>query len=118
MTEMELDAQMVLLKQRFVVRAGEFERQLHALCDAGNLWLTAQPDTDAVRQVVHRIAGTAGMFGFDDLGEAALQLDGALGEPVTPERADSISRMLASVRELLAQCQTARPMSGVTQQDA
>jgi chemotaxis protein histidine kinase CheA len=52
--------------------------KLNALVEAWES-LSAQPDStdlfEAFRRIVHNMAGTAGTFGFNALGEAARELD-------------------------------------------
>jgi HPt (histidine-containing phosphotransfer) domain-containing protein len=51
------------------------------------------------RPLVHRMAGTAGMLGFPDLGRLAAVVDDQLAQDQTPDRADW-EALLAAMTEL------------------
>ena len=55
------------LKGKFVLTAPD---RATALQDAN-----AAGDRDAILRIAHSIAGTAGMFGFDDIGRQAVDLE-------------------------------------------
>lgn len=60
------------LRSKFLMRCAE-ERVLLELADP------ASPSAEA-RRAVHRLAGTAGMFGFHELGRLAAAIDDELHE--------------------------------------
>jgi HPt (histidine-containing phosphotransfer) domain-containing protein len=79
--------------------AGRFRARLEAdrqaiaeLSDTGTL--------DELRQVVHRLAGAAGTFGYAEVGETAIALDEAFtaGRPVA---AADVARLLAALEQAL-----------------
>lgn len=54
-----------------------------------------------VRRIAHRIAGSAGLFGDGDLGDAARQLDDLLAEPSADPAAirTSLDALIGKLRE-------------------
>lgn len=64
-----LDDKLAELRKRFVARAGEELSDLDAALAAG--------DREQVVERAHKLAGISGMFGFGDLGRAALELEEA-----------------------------------------
>lgn len=65
---------------------------------------------DAVGQIAHRVAGSAGLFGFGDVGEAADQVEAALhtarhaniNEPMTEEALAALDQFLDTLRKALS----------------
>ncbi|MHA6316311.1 Hpt domain-containing protein [Altererythrobacter sp. CAU 1778] len=62
-----LDARMAELARRFAARAGAERAGLSQALAAG--------DGKAVRDRAHKLAGIAAMFGYPEIGEAALALE-------------------------------------------
>jgi HPt (histidine-containing phosphotransfer) domain-containing protein len=79
------------LRSKFLVRC------------AGDLGLLEGTDlespSDAARLAVHRLAGTAGMFGWEALGQLAMTIDDQLhaGEPIEPPKFDALLTQLRSL---------------------
>lgn len=55
-------------------------------------------DLEALRQVVHRLAGAAGTFGFTEIGDIAIQIDDRFVEN-RPVEAAEIARLLAALEQ-------------------
>ncbi len=70
----ELDAVMAPLRQRFVARAGEDLAKLRAHLAGDAL------SPESLRALVHRLAGSAGLFGFPAISALAGELDLRLAE--------------------------------------
>jgi HPt (histidine-containing phosphotransfer) domain-containing protein len=68
----EFEATMEALKQRFIARCAEDLVQLQAYQDG------AQSNAEALRAIVHRMAGSAGIFGFANVSALAATLDSRL----------------------------------------
>ena len=62
--------------------------------------LSDMEDLDALRPIVHGLAGAAGTFGFLEIGDLAIELDDRLvaGQPVT---AIEIARLLTALEQAL-----------------
>jgi HPt (histidine-containing phosphotransfer) domain-containing protein len=58
-------------------------------------------DLDQLKQIVHRLAGAAGTFGYTDVGDIAIALDDAFvaGNAVAPA---DIARLLAVLEQALS----------------
>lgn len=80
---------MATLRDRFVSAAGGQAEALEHCLAAGDL--------AEVRRIAHGLAGRAGMFGFDRIGELALVADEA-DNAVLPERA---AILIATLRALI-----------------
>lgn len=63
------------LRARFLARCAEDLALVRRALTA-----TSATDSDDLRQRIHRLAGAAGMFGFDGLGDLAGRMDAALAE--------------------------------------
>ena len=81
------------LKRRFKTRCVEDQSRLQSI--------EAEDDRDGLKMLAHKIAGAAGVFGFDALGRAARdveeQLD--LGLPPEPESLAALHRLLAEAAQ-------------------
>ena len=79
------------LRAEFVVRAAGDRA---ALIDA-----VAAGDLDRTEQVAHGLAGSAGLFGFNEVGAAALAVDDgfASGRGLDAEEADRLIAALATL---------------------
>ena len=64
----DFDSTMAALAQRFLQRCADELPRLRQ-------YLATGVDDDGIRLVVHRMAGSAGMFGYVRLGELATRLD-------------------------------------------
>lgn len=86
-----------------------------ALADRGDLELLAKgdPTSTDLRQLVHRLAGTAGMFGFGALSQAAVEIDDqmALGLPANPASLDRLKERLDEVGRSAAHTVATAPQS-------
>lgn len=82
---------LLALRARFVQRAGEDRDRLNQAFAAG--------DNESVRRIAHGLAGIAGSFGFDAIGDAAARIEEKLDEEAPlPEIAaalDALSALLA-----------------------
>jgi hypothetical protein len=78
------------LRERFLARAADDWARL------------AEADEAMARQIAHRLAGTAGTFGFADISEAAIQLDECAGG------AAELARLREALRAALAAALQAR----------
>ncbi len=91
----ELTAAMDALAQKFLARCGTDLAKLKE-------FLADSTDRQSeVRHIVHRMSGSAGIFGHVALGELASQIDGELaaGRPV---RATTLSALIEALSSLLA----------------
>lgn len=78
--EADFEAQMQALRAQFASGLPARRTALAAAwasCQAG----TSERDWQALRDVAHRLAGSAASFGLDTLGEAARELDRLLSRP-------------------------------------
>ena len=82
---------MAQLRQRFVDAAGDQADRIEALLRTG--------DVEGARQLAHGLAGRSGMFGFNELGEAARRVDEAEAAAL-PAQAE---KLLARLRTLARQ---------------
>lgn len=84
---------MEALRQRFRVRALGEAAQLEAAMAAN--------DEAALEWLAHGLAGTAGLFGYRKVGEAAAAMDSAFarGDPDAPDRT---SALIEAIRRDLA----------------
>jgi HPt (histidine-containing phosphotransfer) domain-containing protein len=90
----EFDERFAALRERFLVRTRE---DMAAIEKAA---ATQDPDRDALRRVVHRLAGAAGTFGFATLSRIAGEADDALVVE-QPDIADELERLIAELRLVL-----------------
>ena len=88
-----LEERMAALRARFVERARE-ERVAIAEAMDGAL------ARDALRRRGHSIAGTAGLFGFDEIGEDAKALEEAIDEDASDRE---VRALAAALERQLAQ---------------
>ncbi len=89
------DAKLAALQARFRTRAVDEA-----------LWLTgalAGGDRTEILRVSHAIAGSAGMFGFPALGEAALAVEAAIDGGASDEELAAPARKLIAELEAIAQ---------------
>lgn len=77
------------LRKRFQARVEGDRVKLEALAAKGM-------HGDELRQLVHNLAGTAGMFGFSDLSAAASEIDDQLATGMTTN-ATSLDRLRVSM---------------------
>jgi HPt (histidine-containing phosphotransfer) domain-containing protein len=70
----DFDATMEALRQRFIARCAADLVQLREHQDGFRL------SPEALRTIVHRMAGSAGLFGFAEIGALAGKLDGSLAD--------------------------------------
>ena len=104
----ELQAMLAELKQQFLQRAGEQAASIVAACASLDPALPCgnQPAATELIRLWHRIAGSAGSFGLDDLSVSARAHERWLEADVTDagimpaERADRISAMSALAARL------------------
>ncbi len=84
---------MAVLRERFAVRARG---------DAGLVEAHARNgDRSALRDLCHALAGTAGMFGFSALGDAAGAVEDAVDEGVAEVQLQHlVTQLLAEVQRL------------------
>lgn len=82
------------LRQRFRTRAADDLERLRALRAGGQ-------DSEALRTLVHNMAGAAGIFGYTTLSEAAMAVDDSFFAGQAPDAAqlDLLERRLADVAE-------------------
>jgi HPt (histidine-containing phosphotransfer) domain-containing protein len=106
----ELDRVIAELREQFRARTAEeiplIEQHWAALRAGG----APRAEAEALRRIVHRMAGSAGSFGFPALGEAAIPLDDALAFALDGSDADLaaaaqgwnplVARLLAACRAL------------------
>lgn len=86
----EIETALAALRARFLSRAADDLQALRKWSDGG------APDDDAHYRVIHRLAGAAGTFGFDDLSELARKADEAIASGADVRA----SQVLAVVQEL------------------
>jgi HPt (histidine-containing phosphotransfer) domain-containing protein len=93
------------LKGKFVTAAPELAARLRELA--------ARPSLDAegiteLRSIAHRLAGTAGLFGFAAIGETAGQLDATLDNALLDREPDR-DTLLPLIETLAGHLDTASP---------
>ncbi|MDE2465958.1 MAG: Hpt domain-containing protein [Alphaproteobacteria bacterium] len=73
--------------------------RFRARCENDLRILEQGPDGEAFRYCVHRLAGSAGTFGFDDISRSAAQIDDLLQrqEMVEPELLDDLIRRVRAI---------------------
>ena len=85
---------MAALRGRFVGRAAEERAAIAETCGE-------RLDHDALRRRAHSIAGTAGLFGFDRIGDEAKALEDAIDNDLPDEevraRATTLEASLAAL---------------------
>ncbi len=88
------------LRARFLDRcAGDLER-ITALLEHDAL------ASEAMRALVHNLAGAAGTFGFPGISDAAADCDDAFAQGQAPDRA-SVERLATTIKEALAGARSA-----------
>ena len=90
------DATMETLKARFVARAAEDRDRLRSCQD------TRSPE---LRSLVHRLAGSAGLFGFSTISTLAATVDAQLAQGGDGE---TLPELLAALDTLVARDPAAR----------
>ncbi|HSX56710.1 MAG TPA: Hpt domain-containing protein [Sphingomonas sp.] len=89
----EFEARMAGLRERFAARTRGEAELVAAYARSG--------DRNALRDLCHAIAGTAGMFGFSTLGEAAGAVEDAIDEKAADDvLAHGVAHLLAQVERL------------------
>lgn len=88
---------MAALTARFVARAAEERRDLEGALAR----MAGDPvaGREALGRVAHRIAGSAGLFGFSEIGGAAASLDECSGDPSVSDEA--VCEQTAGLIEML-----------------
>lgn len=81
------------LRDRFRSRA-ESDRATLVLLAQGNL------DSDKLRRLVHNLAGTAGIFGYGSLSQAAVEIDDQMASGLSADPA-SVDRLKARLDEVV-----------------
>jgi HPt (histidine-containing phosphotransfer) domain-containing protein len=89
----EFNAAMDALAQRFLVRCG---------CDLAKLKELLADSSDRhteIWYIVHRMSGSAGIFGFNEIGDLAGRIDGdlAAGQPVATTDLPGLIEALATL---------------------
>lgn len=85
-----LRQRLAALSRRFLERAVDERQQIAAALQRGNL--------KEVAALAHRLAGTAGSFGFKDLGNHAVRVEELIKQGATLEMIDAAAeRLLASI---------------------
>ncbi|MEG3164680.1 PAS domain S-box protein [Sphingomonas sp. PB2P19] len=83
------------LQERYAARKAEMLSALDAMIRAG---LFTDTEIGALAVLAHNLAGTAGMFGEPELGDAAAELDAGLDHWHPDERADQIRECAVTIR--------------------
>lgn len=86
------DDPLAVLKAEFRVRAVEDQAELEQARAVG--------DDDRVERVAHGLAGSAGLFGFSDIGAAALAVDDGFASGRGLDAA-AVDRLIAALDALL-----------------
>jgi HPt (histidine-containing phosphotransfer) domain-containing protein len=90
------------MKQRFVERALDDAVELESLADGVAQSADPAADRETVRRLAHRMAGSAGTFGFDQLTVSAARLeDVALSGVSTAELRAPIMAVVDEIRWVL-----------------
>lgn len=89
------EERMAALRLRFVDRAREE-------CKAIAAATGASLDRDTLRRRAHAIAGSAGLFGFGDIGEEAARLEEAIDEDAPDEQVRALADVLEASLARLA----------------
>jgi HPt (histidine-containing phosphotransfer) domain-containing protein len=76
------------LSRRFLERAADDRQHIAAALQRGNL--------TEVAALAHRLAGTAGSFGFGDLGQQAVRFEELIKQGAAPEEFDAAADQLLS----------------------
>ena len=88
----EIERKLAALKAKFLALGLQRADALEAALAAG--------DRDEVKAIAHGISGTAGMFGFTDIGRSAARLEAIIFEGGDPqEQARSLIAALRSVSD-------------------
>lgn len=90
-SEDDLQTLLARLRSKFVTGA---PATAQALRTAG-----AAAETNELRQILHRLAGTAGVFGFTLIGDAAAELESRLASRPEAGTAIMIERLAAQLDE-------------------
>ncbi|MCW1932525.1 Hpt domain-containing protein [Pararhodobacter zhoushanensis] len=88
------------LRPRYQIALGEYHKRLEGAFYALLRGAGSAEDLRDVVYIAHRIAGTAGNFGLDDLGQRAREVDEALG-PIADAPKQAL-RHLGLVARLIA----------------
>ncbi len=90
-----LAAAMAQIRQRFIERIPEERAALASALDA----LRGSGDREALRQIAHRLKGSAGTFGFESVSAAAAALDhvARTASDAVEDHADALDRQLAAL---------------------
>ena len=84
----DFESRFAALHQRFLERT-EGERRL----------LVDKPDREAMEKVAHQLSGSAGMFGYHELSEAAAALEDALRGAGSDEEVERLRAALTAAIE-------------------
>lgn len=102
------------LVERWQVRRREALTAVREAIEDGSLAAggdAATPATAALAQVVHKLAGSAAMFGEPELGKSAAALDRALAKPEDADQRMALAQALLSVADA-ATVKAMRPVGG------
>jgi signal transduction histidine kinase/DNA-binding NarL/FixJ family response regulator len=91
----QADQSMTELRDEFVAQCAKDLARVNALLASG-----APGARDALKRLVHRTAGTAGMLGLADMSAYASELDEALGRDNVPDGAE-YARFMARLEQLV-----------------
>ena len=87
----EFDGRMAVLKDKFLERCRS---------DAAILAAHSQQNPDDLMAIIHRLSGSAGIFGFADLSNTAERAEDALRDGLDADAA--IARLIAELKTLQA----------------
>ena len=95
-------AKLASRKARYVTSLRDKHREIEQLAKPVVDGATDAPTLDVLREAVHKLAGSAGLYGFGELQSAASELDlallkaGNLSTPLTPRLSELIDDLLSA----------------------